>query len=59
MIFLTIYYVCPCRIAFRNIIKASAGKSRLGVRVASRGFFRDGIKGALSRSRWVAVGAVV
>ena len=40
----------------RNVIKASAGKRRLGVRVESRGFSRDGHQESLSRSKWVAVG---
>jgi len=40
---------------FRNCIKASAVKRRLGVRVESRGFSRDGHQGSLSRSKWVAV----
>ena len=56
MIFLAGFYVLTNRISSWNIIKASAIKRRLGVRVASRGFYRDVRGEALSRTKWGAAG---
>jgi len=57
MTFLTNFNTADSHHGRRNGIKASAGKRRLGVRVAPGGFTPPGGRGeALSRSKWVGAG---
>jgi len=59
MIFLSVFRAFPCDFIGGNIIKASAGKRRLGVRVVPGGFTPPGGRGeSLSRIKWVVAGGV-